>query len=133
MGQSCDNSVVRVSLPCISSSCELELHSIKVFPCWAPWRVESAEDEVLFSAIMGLNKRKNANASLSSSEAELTDNEQDSHPLPQVFPRFIIIESEDENSSITSLSPFVIHVVVVALLFYVHGKHLRSCRDGQLT
>ena len=24
-------------------------------------------------------------------------------------------------------------VVVVALLLYVHGKHLRSCRDGQLT
>ena len=24
-------------------------------------------------------------------------------------------------------------VIVVALLFYVHGKHLRSCRDGQLT
>ena len=24
-------------------------------------------------------------------------------------------------------------VVAVALLFYVHGKHLRSCRDGQLT
>ena len=23
--------------------------------------------------------------------------------------------------------------VVVALLFYVHGKHLRSCRDGQFT
>ena len=23
--------------------------------------------------------------------------------------------------------------VVVALLFYVHGKHLRSCQDGQLT
>ena len=23
--------------------------------------------------------------------------------------------------------------VVVALLFYVHGKHLRSYRDGQLT
>ena len=22
--------------------------------------------------------------------------------------------------------------VVVTLLFYVHGKHLRSCRDGQL-
>ena len=22
---------------------------------------------------------------------------------------------------------------VVALLFYVHSKHLRSCRDGQLT
>ena len=24
-------------------------------------------------------------------------------------------------------------IVVVALLFYVHGKHLRSCRDGQST
>ena len=24
-------------------------------------------------------------------------------------------------------------MVIVVLLFYVHGKHLRSCRDGQLT
>ena len=24
-------------------------------------------------------------------------------------------------------------IVVVVLLFYLHGKHLRSCRDGQLT
>ena len=24
-------------------------------------------------------------------------------------------------------------VAVAVLLFYVHGKHLRSCRDGQLT
>ena len=24
-------------------------------------------------------------------------------------------------------------IVVVVLLFYVHGKHLRSCWDGQLT
>ena len=28
---------------------------------------------------------------------------------------------------------FLSIVVVVALLFYVHGKHLRSCWDGQLT
>ena len=28
---------------------------------------------------------------------------------------------------------FIVVAVVVALLFYVHGKHLRSCRDGQLT
>ena len=27
----------------------------------------------------------------------------------------------------------VFKVGVVVLLFYVHGKHLRSCRDGQLT
>ena len=34
----------------------------------------------------------------------------------------------------TFLSPSLWEtVVVVALLFYVHGKHLRSCRDGQLT
>ena len=26
-----------------------------------------------------------------------------------------------------------IFVVVVVLLFYVHGKYLRSCRNGQLT
>ena len=32
---------------------------------------------------------------------------------------------------VTQFSQFV--VVVVVLLFYVHGKHLRSCRDGQLT
>ena len=28
---------------------------------------------------------------------------------------------------------FGIIIVVVVLLLYVHGKHLRSCRDGQLT
>ena len=28
---------------------------------------------------------------------------------------------------------FLSNMYVVALLFYVHGKHLRSCRDGQLT
>ena len=27
----------------------------------------------------------------------------------------------------------LISTAVVVLLFYVHGKHLRSCRDGQLT
>ena len=33
----------------------------------------------------------------------------------------------------TEGSNFKSFVVVVALLFYVHGKHLRSCQDGQLT
>ena len=28
--------------------------------------------------------------------------------------------------------PIAVVVVVVLLLFYVHGKHLRSCRDRQL-
>ena len=34
---------------------------------------------------------------------------------------------------ICRLAKWCIVVVVVRLLFYVHGKHLRSCRDGQLT
>ena len=33
----------------------------------------------------------------------------------------------------TSDSILLSDVLVVGLLFYVHGKHLRSCRDGQLT
>ena len=38
------------------------------------------------------------------------------------------------NSIISnSYTMFCPPVVVVELLFYVHGKHLRSCRDGQLT
>ena len=30
-------------------------------------------------------------------------------------------------------SALIFLLVVVVLLLYVHGKHLRSCRDGQLT
>ena len=39
------------------------------------------------------------------------------------------------TTELKSLLPdAVVRVVVVAVvLFYVHGKHLRSCRDGQLT
>ena len=32
--------------------------------------------------------------------------------------------------SCSKLTISLVNVVVVALLFYVHGKHLRSCRDG---
>ena len=41
---------------------------------------------------------------------------------------FIYVSVNDENIYLS-----VNHVVFVALLFYVHDKHLRSCRDGQLT
>ena len=68
---------------------------------------------------MGLNKRKKPNeSSLSSSENECSDNETESYLLPQTtqtFPRFIIIEASDENSNITSLSPFVIQKVLKSL------------------
>ena len=32
-----------------------------------------------------------------------------------------------------ALSSALVPQRLVVLLFYVHGKHLRSCRDGQLT
>ena len=32
-----------------------------------------------------------------------------------------------------TFSSFFSFLHCVVLLFYVHGKHLRSCRDGQLT
>ena len=31
------------------------------------------------------------------------------------------------------LGAFSVDLVAVVLMFYVHDKHLRSCRDGQLT
>ena len=44
---------------------------------------------------------------------------------------------KEEAAAITFIlldrSKVVTLAVVVVLLFYVHGKHLRSCRDGQLT
>ena len=47
------------------------------------------------------------------------------------------LKNEFETAVVNELSVFkplkFFVVVVVALLFYVHGKHLRSCRDGQLT
>ena len=36
-------------------------------------------------------------------------------------------------SLMTAMLHLEVVVVVVVLLFYVHGKHLRSCRDSQLT
>ena len=36
-------------------------------------------------------------------------------------------------SVVTCERTFIKNIVVVVLLFYVHGKHRRSCRDGQLT
>ena len=37
------------------------------------------------------------------------------------------------KSMILKVGQFICLLVVVVLLFYVHGKHLRSCRDSQLT
>ena len=45
-----------------------------------------------------------------------------------------LLSTEEKKVRIRYLFTVVLaHKVVVVLLFYVHGKHLRSCRDGQLT
>ena len=46
--------------------------------------------------------------------------------------RFIAtaFKSNGDKGDLTMMDGWM---VVVVLLFYVHGKHLRSCRDGQLT
>ena len=41
--------------------------------------------------------------------------------------------SSEKTMKLYTIDTQVVVVVVVVLLFYVHGKHLRSCRNGQLT
>ena len=43
-----------------------------------------------------------------------------------------VVYSETAEQLLLVETEVVVGVIVV-LLFYVHGKHLRSCRDGQLT
>ena len=38
-----------------------------------------------------------------------------------------------ENDASSVGKKVFLMLLFVVLLFYVHGKHLRSCRDGQLT
>ena len=37
------------------------------------------------------------------------------------------------SSNPTWVINIIQHFFLIVLLFYVHGKHLRSCRNGQLT
>ena len=48
-------------------------------------------------------------------------------------PRYLKRVAVPNFCPFTLISLWMPLVVVVALLFYVNGKHLRSCRDGQLT
>ena len=59
------------------------------------------------------------------------------------YPCYCIVENKysllsTSGTEISQSNPFIsnnisVVAVVVVLLFYVDGKHLRSCRDGQLT
>ena len=44
-GQSCRHFACVSIFQCISNTCELESHSVLVFPCWAPEWAESTGDE----------------------------------------------------------------------------------------
>ena len=59
--------------------------------------------------------------------AELSTSENLTNGQPSTLLRSIPVENEKRGAG------RIVVVVVVELLFYVHGKHLRSCRDGQLT
>ena len=50
-----------------------------------------------------------------------------------VLRNFLLIPKYFSNHNSMGQVAIFFFFVVVALLFYVHGKHLRSCRDGQLT
>ena len=51
----------------------------------------------------------------------------------QKAPNFSAFHWSPHGSLVSISQHFVTIVVVVVLLFYVYGTHLRSCRDGQLT
>ena len=64
--------------------------------------------------------------------------------LAQYRLKFCLKELLNSKQSVLMIGDYLfVHVPVFvlffkkmcigALLFYVHGKHLRSCRDGQLT
>ena len=50
-----------------------------------------------------------------------------------IFGRYVECPNKNGNLHFLTFELFHLMGFVVVLLFYVHGKHLRSCRDGQLT
>ena len=75
------------------------------------------EDEFLYIFIMDSNRRK---ITKQCSESDISDMDESTQPpttstkdtSPQHFPRFILVESKEENKPISSLSPFVIQNVI---------------------
>ena len=69
---------------------------------------------------MGSNRRKRTKQC---SESDISDIDESTQPpttstkdtSPQHFPRFILVESKEENKPITSLSPFLIQKVIQSL------------------
>ena len=67
-------------------------------------------------------------------EAPITHRKRYISLTPEQYLKIAEVESQEVSTWLDRLKLMTsLVVVVVALLFYVHGKYLRSCRGGQLT
>ena len=82
--------------------------------------IESSSDYVLWLRVSETQHNKNNEAMLGVVYQ------------PPESSRFLT-EDEQELLEVEITSMCISNDWLVVLLFYVHGKHLRSCRDGQLT
>ena len=75
------------------------------------------EDELYNLFIMGKDKKRKKPTQEDTSDAEISDNGDNitNDITTQHFPRFLLIESMEENQNITSLSPFVIQKVILGI------------------
>ena len=76
------------------------------------------EDESYNRFIMGKDKKRKKPTQDDTSDAEISDNGDNittNDTTTQHFPRFLLIESIEENQNITSLSPFVIQKVILGI------------------
>ena len=68
---------------------------------------------------MGKDKKRKKPTQEDTSDAEISDNDDNNITTNDIttqhFPRFLLIESIEENQNITSLSPFVIQKVILGI------------------
>ena len=68
---------------------------------------------------MGYDKRKRTKQTPESDISDLDENNQppttSTNDTPQHFPRFILVESKEENRQMTSLSPFLIQKIIQSI------------------
>ena len=68
---------------------------------------------------MGNDKRKRTKQTTDSDISDFDENNQppttSTNDTTQHFPRFILLESKEENRQMTSLSPFVIQKVILSI------------------
>ena len=78
---------------------------------------------------MGKDKKRKKPTQDDTSDAEISDNGDNitNDTTTQHFPRFLLIESIEENQNITSLSPFVIQKVILGIAG--EPQTLKNCTD----